>query len=90
MSDRWAVAAEAVVKHDYEAFFEAISTPVFGDLPPSTLIQAQFDHPRLYRLWTTKMERAWPRWVEEQPLPENDQFFLNREISREYKLKLKF
>lgn len=86
-NDRWREAATHLSAHNYDAFFKTISAPVFGDIPPLVLVRAHFKTPGAYRVWESKMRRAWPRWVEESNLSEPDRFFLTTELSREYKLE---
>ena len=86
---RWARAAVALAEDRYEDALTELTEPVFGDIPPKTLLLRQFDHPRQYRLWHTRMERRWAIWLQDQNLTEIDQFHLNRELSNAYQLKFR-
>lgn len=88
-NDRWIRIAEALADERFDDALEDIVEPIFGDIPPRSLVQKQFDHPRQYRLWHCRMEKRWKPWLSKQKLPEIDQFFINRELSNVYKLKFR-
>lgn len=88
-NDRWNRIAEAFADDRYDDALEDLVEPIFGDVPPKILVYRQFDHPRLYRLWHTRMERTWAIWLKDQNLPEIDQFHLNRELSNVFKFKFR-
>jgi len=87
-SPRWTRIAEALASHRYDDAVEHVTETVFGDFPPLTLVRQQFATTAKYRLWRNKMEKTWNRWMEGANLPQNDKFFLTKELSNVYHLEL--